>query len=87
MIKYYRNSLCFFKNSLICKAALHDGRVAPWLASNSTIFIRNSSRQDTTFISTLRNGIFSGKSMGVTYLVYQFTNNRINGLKINKNFQ
>jgi len=72
------------KNSLICKAALHDGRVAPWTANNSTIFITNTSVQSSTFIGTLRNGIVSGQSIGSSYLVYQFANNRINGLNKNK---
>jgi len=71
--------LKIFKNSLICKAALHDGRVAPWLADNSTIFITNTSITSFTFFSTLRNGIVSGRSIGFPYLVYQFASNRING--------
>jgi hypothetical protein len=73
--------LKILKNSLICKAALHDGRIAPWNADNSTIIIRNSSLQSTTFISALRNGIVSGELVGsFSYLVYQFASNRINGL-------
>jgi len=67
------------KNSLICKAALHDGRVAPWNSTNSTILITNTSLQASTFISTLRNGIVSGQSIGSSYLVYQFASNRIYG--------
>jgi hypothetical protein len=64
---------------LICKAALHDGRIAPWSGENSAILIRNISSQSSTFLSTLRNGILSAKSVGASYLVYQFFNNRING--------
>ncbi len=67
------------KNSLICKAALHDGRIAPWNGERSTLLISNISTQSSTFISTLRNGILSAKSVGSSYLVYQFLNNRING--------
>ncbi|CAF0846728.1 unnamed protein product [Rotaria sordida] len=69
-------------NSLICKAALHDGRIAPWNETNSTILIRNSSFRSSTFISTLRNGILSTKLVGNSYLVYQFLNNRINETSI-----
>jgi len=65
---------------LVCKAALHDGRVAPWNGTTSTILIGNSSSQSSTFISTLRNGIPSAKSVGPLYLAYQFLSNRINGL-------
>jgi hypothetical protein len=72
------------KNSLICKAALHDGRVAPWNTDNTTLFIKNTSLQSLTFISALRNGIVSGQLIGSSYLVYHFTNNRINGLNKNK---
>ncbi len=72
------------KNSLICKAALHDGRVAPWDTDNSTVLITNTSVQSSTFISALRNGIVSGQLIGSSYLVYQFASNRINGLNKNK---
>ncbi|CAF3441204.1 unnamed protein product, partial [Rotaria sp. Silwood2] len=66
-------------NSLICKAALHDGRIAPWDGINSTLLIRNSSYQSSIFQSTLRNGILSSKSFGYSYFIYQFLNHRING--------
>lgn len=49
------------KNSLICKSAIHDGRVAPWNGENSPVLIRNNSIQTSIFTSTLRNGILSGK--------------------------
>ena len=49
------------KNSLVCKSAMHDGRVAPWTGENSLVLIQNTSRQSPTFSSTLRNGILSSK--------------------------
>ncbi|CAF1112160.1 unnamed protein product [Adineta steineri] len=69
-------------NSLICKAAYHDGRIAPWSTDMSTILIKNSSSQSSTFISTLRNGILSAKLMDNLYIMYQFINNRINETSI-----
>ncbi|CAF3917952.1 unnamed protein product, partial [Rotaria sp. Silwood1] len=65
-------------NSLICKAALHDGRIALWNRENLTVLIRNNSFKSSTFISTLRNGILSSKSVGYLDFVYQFINSRIN---------
>jgi hypothetical protein len=51
----------FEKNSLVCKSAMHDGRVAPWNGENSPVLIRNNSIQSTIFPSALRNGILSTK--------------------------
>lgn len=71
--------LLLSKNSLICKAALHDGRLAPWNSDNTTIFIRNNSLQLTSFLSSLRNGILSNKLLDSPYFAYQFVSSRING--------
>jgi len=49
------------KNSLVCKSAIHDGRVAPWNGENSPVLIRNNSFQSSIFSSVLRNGILSTK--------------------------
>ncbi|CAF2093138.1 unnamed protein product [Rotaria magnacalcarata] len=69
-------------NSLICKSALHDGRIAPWQQDNSTLTISNRSSKSSTFISSLRNGILSGKLIGNSYFVYRFLNDRINETSI-----
>jgi len=51
----------FEKNSLVCKSAIHDGRVAPWNGENSTVSILITSRQLSISSSALRNGILSAK--------------------------
>jgi hypothetical protein len=60
------------KNSLVCKSAIHDGRVAPWNGENSPVLIRNNSFQSSIFPSVLRNGILSTKF--VFYLNFIFIN-------------
>lgn len=61
-IIYLKKKFCFFrKNSLVCKSAMHDGRVSPWSGENSPVLIQNSSIQSSTFASVLRNGILSSK--------------------------
>ena len=50
-----------WKNSLICKSAIHDGRVAPWISDQNTVLIQNNSNQLSSFSSVLRNGILSSK--------------------------
>ncbi|UJR20328.1 hypothetical protein I4U23_023459 [Adineta vaga] len=69
-------------NSLICKAAYHDGRIMPWNSTSSTLSIRNNLTQSSTFISTLRNGILSGKLVSTSYYGYEFLSNRINETSI-----
>ncbi|CAF4822265.1 unnamed protein product [Rotaria sp. Silwood1] len=69
-------------NSLVCKSAMHDGRVAPWIGENSPILIQNISLQLSIFPSALRNGILSAKSTSSSYNTYRFANNRINETSI-----
>ncbi|CAF4100035.1 unnamed protein product, partial [Adineta steineri] len=69
-------------NSLVCKSAMHDGRVAPWNGENSPVLIQNNSIQSAIFPSVLRNGIHSAKSTSLSYNTYTFVNNRINETSI-----
>ncbi|CAF1452722.1 unnamed protein product, partial [Adineta ricciae] len=69
-------------NSLICKAAYHDGRIMPWNGTYSTVSVQNNLVQSSTFSNSLRNGILSGKSFGTNYYVYRFLNNRVNETSI-----
>ncbi|CAF1215178.1 unnamed protein product [Adineta ricciae] len=65
-------------NSLVCKSAMHDGRVAPWARDFSPVLIQNNSYQSSIFPSSLRNGINSAKSTSGFFNTYSFTNSRIN---------
>ncbi|UJR29534.1 hypothetical protein I4U23_010751 [Adineta vaga] len=65
-------------NSLVCKSAMHDGRVAPWGRDYSPVLIRNNSFRSSIFPNTLRNGINSAKSTSISYNTYSFLNTRIN---------
>lgn len=49
------------KNSLICKSAIHDGRIAPWIQLNSSITFIKSANPSSTYLTSLRNGILSSK--------------------------
>jgi len=60
-IKLKVKILFYLKNSLVCKSAYHDGRVAPWNGENSPVLIQNTSRQLSIYSSALRNGILSSK--------------------------
>ncbi|CAF3308495.1 unnamed protein product, partial [Rotaria sp. Silwood2] len=69
-------------NSLVCKSAMHDGRIAPWNGENSPVLIQNTSTQSSIFLSALRNGILSAKLTSSWYNSYRFANNRINETSI-----
>ncbi|CAF2040937.1 unnamed protein product [Rotaria magnacalcarata] len=69
-------------NSLVCKSAMHDGRLAPWNGENSPVLIQNNSSKSSIFVSTLRNGILSAKSTSLSLNIYRFVNNRINETSI-----
>jgi len=84
-MKHILEYVCYFslkikrkflkKDSLICKSAIHDGRVAPWNRENCPVSIRTTSTKLSIFSSAFRNGILSAKfvlNLNFTYLFILF---------------